>query len=153
MKASAKCKAFIRSKEKLELKAYRDGGGVLTIGWGHTGSDVHEGDVIDMAQAVALFDADVAEAEAGVDRVLRVPVTQGIYDALVSFEFNTGGAEIVVGGTARPSRCIEAVNARRWCDAVEELVRWNMDGGRGVRGLLLRRLEEGLMFAGERFPA
>lgn len=156
MNASAAGLTFIRTKEQLALTAYRDGGGggVLTIGWGHTGADVHEGDTIDMERAMALFRADVAHAEAEVRRVCFThTLTQVMFDALVSFEFNTGGLEIVAGGKAQPSRVLQAVNERRWCDAVEELVRWNMDAGKGVRGLLIRRLEEGLMFAGEKFPA
>ena len=152
MKASASCRAFIRAKEKLALSAYQDGGGVLTIGWGHTGPEVRAGDVIDLSQATELFDFDVAEAEAEVNRLLTVPVTQGIFDALVSFEFNTGGLVFLAGGKAQRSTLLRALDDRRYCDAVEELVRWNNDGGRGVRGLLIRRLEEGLMFAGEKFP-
>jgi lysozyme len=150
MKASAKCKAFIRAKEKLELRAYRDGGGVLTIGWGHTGPDVHEGDVIDMAQAVALFDADVAEAEAEVERAITAPLSQGMYDALVSLEFNAGAMRLHGDQLSTLARL---VNASEPFKAAREFLAWIHDGGKPVRGLLIRRLEEALMFAGERFPA
>ena len=153
MKASAACRDYIRRKERLELTAYRDTAGVLTIGWGHTGPDVHPGDVIDMAQAQTLFDTDVAEAEAEVDRVITVDLTQGMYDCLISFEFNTGGLEFIDrAGRVAPSRLLRALNAGRWNDAVEELVCWNIAGGVDLRGLLTRRLEEGLMFTSERYP-
>ena len=46
---------------KPSLTAYRDSGGVLTIGWGHTGSDVFEGQVITEQQAETLYKKDVKE--------------------------------------------------------------------------------------------
>src|SRR3990172_7015892 len=155
MNTSAKALAYIRTKETLALTAYRDGGGVLTIGWGHTGADVHEGDVIDLERAMVLFRTDVSEAESEVRRLVnhtKTPLTQSMWDALVSFEFNCGGLEFVSNGKTQRSRLLRALDDCRYCDAVEELVVWNNDGGRGVRGLLIRRLEEGLMFASEKFP-
>ena len=47
------------SEEGLRLTAYRDAAGVLTIGWGHTGPDVHEGLVWTREQAVEALKGDI----------------------------------------------------------------------------------------------
>jgi GH24 family phage-related lysozyme (muramidase) len=155
VKTSAKGLAFIRSKEKRVLTVYLDGGGVPTGGYGHTGPDLPPvGTSLSDEQIEGWFRGDVAEAEAEVNRLAGdLPLTQGMFDALVSFEFNTGGLEFHVQGKPHASKVLRALRERRWCDAVEELVPWNNDAGEARRGLLIRRLEEGLMFAGQRFPA
>lgn len=154
MRASPKCRDYIRFKEKLELKAYRDSKNVLTIGWGHTGPDVYEGLVIDLQQAQELFEQDILEAEDEVHRRVKVQITQSMFDCLVSFEFNTGGLVFLDRHRQEvKSRLLQALNSRRWNDAIEELVMWNMTGGEDSRGLLIRRLEEALMFTRERYPA
>ena len=56
MQTSAKGLTFIRTKEELRLKAYQDEAGVWTIGYGHTGPDVHEGLEITVDQARLLRD-------------------------------------------------------------------------------------------------
>jgi lysozyme len=45
--------------EGLRLVAYRDSGGVWTIGWGHTGPEVCEGLVWTREQAVAALECDL----------------------------------------------------------------------------------------------
>lgn len=151
LRASAEIREFIKTKEKLSLTAYLDDGGVPTIGWGHTGHDVQLGLTITLPEAEILFEQDIVEAETEVIRLVVEPIAQHVFDALVSFEFNTGGLEFRQDGRLTQSRVLIAVNQARWCDAVEELVRWNNDGGEGVRGLLIRRLEEGLWFASKRW--
>ena len=47
------------TSESLRLVAYRDAVGVWTIGWGHTGSDVHEGLVWTREQAIAALKRDL----------------------------------------------------------------------------------------------
>ena len=88
MKLSPLGLAIIESFEELRLVAYRDSRGVLTIGWGHTGSDVREGMVCSAAQADAwkLVDLDTAESA-----LQNIPgLTQHQYDALVSLVYNIG---------------------------------------------------------------
>jgi lysozyme len=48
----------LRRAEGLRLDAYLDGGGVPTIGYGHTGPDVYIGQTITAAQALDLLSAD-----------------------------------------------------------------------------------------------
>ena len=150
MQTSAKCLTLIRVKEELSLKAYLCPAGKWTIGYGHTGPDVHEGMTITIDQAISLFRADVAKAEAEVRRLINTgTLTQGMFDCLVSFEFNTGGLVLKDG---KHSKVLLAVNERRWNDVVEALVQWNIAGGEDSRGLLIRRLEESLFFTNERYP-
>lgn len=81
--------AMICSFEGVRLKAYRDSGGILTIGYGHTGADVKPGQTITQARALALFRKDSGWAQAAV-RKLGLRLTQGQFDALTSIVFNCG---------------------------------------------------------------
>ena len=54
--------AMTKSEEGLRLTAYKDSGGVWTIGWGHTGPDVHEGLVWTREQAEEAFQRDIGNA-------------------------------------------------------------------------------------------
>src|SRR5437870_5011297 len=70
--------------EGLRTRAYRDAVGVWTIGYGHTGG-VQPGQVITRQRAEQLLRADTAWAQAAVRRDVKVPLTQGQFDALTSF--------------------------------------------------------------------
>lgn len=135
---------FIKGKEELRLSAYDDGGGVWTIGWGHT-KDVRKGDVCTEDQALAWLHEDLAPAEAAVARLVKVELTQSMYDALVSFVFNVGVKAFA------DSLLLEFLNKKDFWKIPEQLCRWRHDGGKPVRGLLIRRLEEGLLFMKEKF--
>src|ERR1700760_1769829 len=82
--------ALTRSFEGLRLTAYQDSAGVWTIGYGHTGPEVHRGQCIDETQAEALLRADLASAVQCVRRVVRVNVSQHQFDALVDICYNAG---------------------------------------------------------------
>lgn len=82
--------SLIKSFEHLYLKAYDDGGGVWTIGWGHI-KGVKKGQVITVAQAEQFLLEDLREAEADVNAFSNT-LTQNQYDALVSVVFNCGGS-------------------------------------------------------------
>ncbi len=150
MKLSAGGLASICGSEALRLSAYLDTGDVPTIGWGHT-RGVKLGDTCTEEQALVWRREDCAIAEGEVNRLCGgMPLTQGMYDCLVSFEFNTGG--LVLEGGA-PSKVLLALQERRWADAGEEMLKWNIDNGRTLQGLFRRRLEELRMYASEKWPA
>lgn len=67
MKISDRGIDFIKGFEELRLKAYDDGVGVWTIGWGHT-KGVKKGDVITIEQAEQFFRDDLAEFESFVNK-------------------------------------------------------------------------------------
>jgi len=84
------------------LKAYDDGTGTATIGWGCT-DGVRFGMTITEAQAQALFDYEIVAAEDAVHRLITRPITQGLLDALVEFFYNLGWSNC--------DKLIDAVNA------------------------------------------
>jgi lysozyme len=90
MKTSSAGLELITRFEGVRLKAYDDGVGVWTIGVGHTGSDVHPGLAISMKRALELLRQDLAGAEAQVNQLVKRPLNQSQFDALVSLVFNTG---------------------------------------------------------------
>jgi len=74
---------------KPKLKAYNDGTGTWTIGWGCT-KGVRRGMVITAKQAQAMFDTEIAVHIGEVHRLIKREISQGLFDALVSFFFNNG---------------------------------------------------------------
>jgi len=126
--------------EGCKLTAYQDQVGVWTIGYGHTGTDVKEGLTIIDDQADALLRADVAHAERNVNsQVMGVGrLSQNQFDALVDFEFNTGGLS--------GSTLLKKLNAGDDEGAAKEFLRWDHAGGKVVKGLTKRRQAEADLF-------
>lgn len=88
MKVSEYAEAVMKEHEGLRLKAYRCPSGVLTIGYGHT-RNVKTGQIINKDTAERFFVEDVEAVERLVDREpFAKDLSQGQYDALVSFLFN-----------------------------------------------------------------
>lgn len=129
----------IKVYEGVRLKAYDDGVGIQTIGAGHT-KGVKRGDEITMAQVDQFLHDDLAEAEKTVNSRVLVPLTQGQYDALVSFVFNVGS------GAFMGSTLLKKLTARDYDGAANELLRWNKGGGKVMAGLTKRRISERMMF-------
>jgi lysozyme len=125
--------------EGCKLVAYRDSKGVLTIGYGHT-SHVFEGQTCTQEEADTWLAQDIAVAEAAVNRLVGVKLTQGEFDACVDFAFNVG-----VGAFAN-STLIHLLNEGKYADASNEFEKWDYAGGVVVAGLLRRRLAEKQMF-------
>ncbi len=127
--------------EGCRLVAYRDSAGVLTIGYGHT-RGVVEGMTCTQAQAEAWLREDIHAAIADVNRLVKVPLTQGEFDALVDFDFNLGG------GALRGSTLLRLLNDGDHAGAAEQFERWSKAGGHVLAGLLRRRLAEEAEFKG-----
>jgi lysozyme len=93
---------FIKHHEKLRLRAYDLGDGKITVGWGHTEpisvSTMEIGHRISKKEAEKFFYKDLRRAEDGVRRLFNlwkeqgidVPVSQHMWDAMVSMAFNMG---------------------------------------------------------------
>lgn len=140
MKTSEEGKRFIKEKEGLRLEAYRCSGGILTIGYGHT-AGVVPGMIINKIQAEKFFLEDLEQkAESIINRLVKVPLTQGQYDALVSFVFNLGA------GNLMKSTLLKLLNAGDYAGAAGQFERWNKSGGKVTAGLVKRRAEEKQMF-------
>lgn len=127
---------LIKKWEALRLRAYKPTiNDVWTIGWGHT-KGVHPGMVITEQEAERLFRSDVAWAVEAVNTLVKVPLTQNQFDALVSFVFNIGTTNF------RKSTLLRKLNVRDYEGAANELPRWVKQKGVTLRGLVRRRAEE-----------
>lgn len=145
MKTSANGRAFIEAFEGKFLRTYDDGTGVLTIGYGHTSAagppKVFRGQTITEAECDAILAADLAAVEKNVERCIKVPMTQQQFDALVSFDFNTG--------SLAKSSIDDKINAGNAAAAMNTLLQYDHAGGRVMAGLTRRRQAERLMFTGQ----
>lgn len=91
MKVGQRFYDIIKHFEGCELTAYWDSiGGVWTIGYGHTGSDVYEGLTITQEQANALLEQDTKRFANHVNSVTNVTLTLYEFDPVVSFTYNAG---------------------------------------------------------------
>ena len=93
MKTTEETVNKIAEFEGLRLSSYKCPAGVLTIGYGHTGKDVKENQIINIAQAKTLLLKDLEKCEKAVMRLQTEHAyffNQNQFDALVSFCFNLG---------------------------------------------------------------
>ena len=139
-----------RTFEGCRFRAYRDGGGVWTIGYGHT-RGVREGQECDMPQAVAWLRQDVLEAIGIVQRLVKVELNQNQFDALVDFAFNVGEGRPATPTSKKidglsTSTLLRLLNVGDYAGAAAQFERWNKDNGVVVPGLTRRRLAEKKLF-------
>ncbi len=137
MQLSAAGLELLKQSEGFRSHTYNDVNGFPTIGYGHRLLD-HESfpDVIGEPQATGILAADVRSSEQAVARLVKVPLTQGQFDALVDFCFNLGT------GRLASSTLLKALNGGRYADAAEQLLRWDIAGGEESAGLKARREAE-----------
>jgi lysozyme len=137
MQLSAAGLELLKRSEGFRSHTYSDVNGFPTIGYGHRLLDRESFPAgISEAQATTMLAADVRSAEQAVARLVKVPLTQGQFDALVNFCFNLGA------GRLASSTLLKAVNGGRYADAAEQLLRWDIAGGEVNAGLKARREAE-----------
>ena len=139
MKISQEGLSLIKKFEGCRLEAYYCSGGVLTIGYGHTGG-VKESDTITQEEAEKLLRADVFKFEEYVEDNVMVELDQGQFDALVAWTFNLGP------GNLRESTMLKKLNESDYASVPSEMKRWNKAGGKTLDGLIRRRNAEALLF-------
>jgi len=130
---------LIKSFEGLSLTAYVCPSGVLTIGYGHTGDDVKPGQKVTAQQAEKILKGDLTWAENAVSTLVKIPLNQNQFDALVSFTFNSGQ------GALGYSTLLKRLNkGEDPCTVVkQELPRWvKGEGSTVLSGLVRRRSAE-----------
>ncbi|MFI7997869.1 lysozyme [Serratia marcescens] len=135
---------LIKRFEGLRLKAYQDSVGVWTIGYGWTqpvdGKKVGPRMQIDQATADRLLKCGVVQYEQGVNQLVKVKITQGQFDALVSFAYNLGLRSLST------STLLQKLNAGDKQGAADQFGRWVNAGGKRLDGLVARRAAEREMF-------
>lgn len=139
MKISEKGLDLIKKFEGCKLTAYRCPAGVLTIGYGHTGADVKEGQKITQKKANELLKADVEKFEKHVNTYKKYyHFTQNEFDALVSFAFNIGNINQLTKYGKRNKGII-----------ADKILQYTKAGGKTLSGLVKRRRAEHDMFIGK----
>jgi lysozyme len=132
---------FIKEAEGLRLKSYRDSGGVLTIGWGHTGPDVTSGMTITEDRAEVLLANDMRVASDAVAATVTVPITENQLAILTSLTLNIG-----TGGWRR-STVLRRLNNKNYAGAADAMLMWNKVRNKTTRAL---EVNEGLVNRRER---
>lgn len=128
---------LLKKSEGFRNRSYADIAGFRTIGFGHRqGSGETYPDGISPEQGEKILEADVLTAEAAVTRLVRVPLTQGQFDALVDFAFNLGA------GRLASSTLLVYLNAGKYEAAAWQLLAWDHAGAREVPALKARREAE-----------
>lgn len=144
MQTSDKGIALIKQFEGCKLTAYQDSVGVWTIGYGWTqtvdGKPIHAGMTIKQETAERLLKTGLVSYESDVSRLVKVGLTQGQFDALVSFTYNLGARSLST------STLLRKLNAGDYAGAADEFLRWNKAGGKVLNGLTRRREAERALF-------
>lgn len=125
--------------------------GTLTIGFGHTDDAAYKlpfklhavpsGFRISEAQAHEILSVDLSDSEAEVNELVKVPITQGIFDALNSFNFNCGK-----GNTGKITARLNRGDEK---GARAALMNYTRSKGEYMRGLASRRRGEQMLWDSE----
>ncbi|HAS0881964.1 TPA: lysozyme [Enterobacter roggenkampii] len=144
MQTSDKGIALIKQFEGCKLTAYQDSVGVWTIGYGWTqhvdGKPIRAGMTIKQETAERLLKTGLVSYESDVSRLVKVGLTQGQFDALVSFTYNLGARSLST------STLLRKLNAGDYAGAADEFLHWNKAGGKVLNGLTRRREAERALF-------
>lgn len=156
MKVSDKCIKMIMHHEGVRNKPYQCPALLWTVGVGHVIDPSHAKLTLDGRKQVGIpagwnrvlsneeimdiLKKDLTRFEQGVSRLITVPLTQGQFDALVSFSFNVGL------GNLQKSTIRMKVNRGDYEGGAEGLLDWTKAGGKVLKGLLNRRNDERALF-------
>lgn len=158
MNISPKACEVIRHHEGVRFKPYRCPAQLWTIGVGHVlypdqakipmdqrGAyplRSEDNRVFSKDEVDGILRSDLARFERGVAQFCPVPLTQGMYDSLVSFSFNVGL------GTLQRSTLRQKLLRGDKAGAAEELLKYCKAGGKILKGLENRRKDERALFLG-----
>jgi GH24 family phage-related lysozyme (muramidase) len=126
--------------------AYQDTVGVWTIGWGNTyladGSRVNANTKLSKPDADKLMKYWVDKYATDLAKSLRAPVTQSMFDSLVSMMYNSGPS-------IKTSAIVNAVNSMDYAGAATQISVYKTNGG----SLSDRRKREKAFFSKDGFPS
>jgi lysozyme len=159
VKVSKEAIEGIKKDEGVRTKPYRCPALLWTVGVGHVIDPNHirvklderkniplppEWDrVLSMAEVDAILANDLATFERGVLRLCPSGLTQGRFDALVSFSFNVG-----LGNLQRSTIRMKH-NRGDFDGAAEGFMAWTKAGGKELPGLVKRRKHERALYESE----
>jgi hypothetical protein len=104
------------------------------------------GDVISLETAREYFRVDIKGAEGAVNHLVTVPLTQGMFDALVSFVHNVGETQFTT------STLLRRLNAGKYDEAAAQFGRWIYQEKVVLKGLVRRRAAEAELFLSGPMP-
>jgi len=141
MQFSAAGLQLLKRSEGFRSHVYLDVSGHPSIGYGHRLLHPESfPDGIDEAQATEILYCDLRDAEQAVQRLVKVHLAQGQFDALVDFVFNLGSGRLAT------STLLKVLNAGRYDDAVEQLLRWDHANDQEYAALTARRQAEAALW-------
>lgn len=145
MKPSENCYKLIKKYEGFSSKPYKCPAGIPTIGYGSTfylnGDKVTMKDTpISEEVALSILFSVVEDFSKKVEKLLKVPVNQNQFDALVDFSYNLGI------GNFQKSTLLKLVNNKDFIGASKQFKKWNKSNGKVLNGLTNRRKEEEELF-------
>ena len=123
--------SLIKKFEGCELEAYQCSAGVWTIGYGHT-KGVTPNDSISQEEAEQMLVDELHEYESYVNEYVTVALSQNQFDALVSWVYNLGPANL------KASTMLKVLNSGEYEDVPAQIKRWNKAGGKVLEGLIRR---------------
>ena len=141
--------ALIKHHEGVRNRPYKCPAGLWTVGVGHLIGDGKSlppeyVKVFTEEEIDGLLKSDLRRFELGVSKMLpNVPLRQCEFDCLVSFAFNLGL------GTFQRSTLRQALLRGDKKAAMESLVKYCRAGGKILKGLQTRRLDEKALFEGK----
>jgi len=139
MRTSSRGLSLIKHFEGFSPVVYLDVAGLPTIGYGHllrAGEAGAYQNGIDQENAECLLQSDLIAVERSVCRLIRQPLTQNQFDALVSFTFNLGS------GTLQRSTLRRVIDRGDEEEIAVQWMRFIWAGGKKVAGLVRRRKAE-----------
>lgn len=134
--------SLIRRFEGLRLEAYRDAGGIWTVGYGSTGPGIKDGLRWTLGEAEHRLQHDINQIQEALPKLVKVPLTEGQIAALTSFIYNVGIANFA------HSSVLRLLNQKNYQGAADHLLLWNKVGAYVNHGLNVRRSEERKVFLG-----
>ena len=156
MQVSEKCLKMLQHHEGIRQKPYRCPAKLWTVGCGHVlyprqaqikleerdSFPLEERDnrTFSIDEVNEIMKNDLNRFERGVEKYCPVKLTQGQFDALVSFSFNLGL------GTLQRSTLRQKVLRGEMEGAAEEFLKYTLAGGKVLKGLVTRRNDERALF-------
>jgi lysozyme len=134
---------LIKQFESFAAAPYLCPAGKPTIGYGHVIREGENFSALTKMQADAVLRRDVAACEASISRLVQVPLSQGQFDALVSFVFNLGA------GALKRSTLLRRLNEGNYTAAADNFQRWVYAKNVKLAGLVRRRAAEWALFTGK----
>jgi lysozyme len=149
VKVSERAIKLIKHHEGVRNRPYRCPANLFTVGVGHLIGDGKSlpdswNRTFSQEEIDGILKSDLRRFELGVHKMLpNVPLRQHEFDAIISFCFNLGL------GCFQRSTLRQALLRGDKKAAMESLVKYCRAGGKILRGLQIRRLDERALFEGK----